>query len=192
MENDNKIENLNEANENNNVNQSDNNENDLILGKFKSVDDLADAYKNIQSQSGQQSKELGELRKKAEIFDNLQKQITESGSKIQEARNYFSQVVPKYSNDEYFKNNEFTNLYKEAFSALGVNLDTDKFITLLDKYVNSRINLYEKNKSAKSENEYIKNQMKFSESAPKNIQSSIPKLDNLSNEEIDAYVAKHI
>ena len=36
---------------------------DLILGKFKSVDDLKTAYQNLQKQQGMQSAELGELRK---------------------------------------------------------------------------------------------------------------------------------
>lgn len=51
-----------------------NSENDLILGKFKDVDDLANAYQNIQSQQGQQAKELGDLRRKAQEYESFEEQ----------------------------------------------------------------------------------------------------------------------
>ena len=135
------------------INQNETNQNDsnLIMGKFKSVEDLSNAYKNMESLQGQQSKEIGELRKKAQIFDEVQKKINETNQNYQAAKEYFEKNVPKYDNDDYFKNPEFSNLYKEAFLALGTKLDTDKFVSLVDNYVKSRISLYEKAKSAKSE-----------------------------------------
>lgn len=39
---------------------------DLLLGKFKSVDDLAEAYKNLEKHAGSQGNELGDLRKQVE------------------------------------------------------------------------------------------------------------------------------
>ncbi len=176
------------------INQNETNQNDsnLIMGKFKSVEDLSNAYKNMESLQGQQSKEIGELRKKAQIFDEVQKKINENNQNYQEAKEYFEKNVPKYDNDDYFKNPEFSNLYKEAFLALGTKLDTDKFVSLVDNYVKSRISLYEKAKSAKSETENAKSSMQFSDSPAKTSSKTLPKLDGLSPEKIDEVVARYI
>src|SRR5574344_298948 len=164
---------------------------DLILGKFKSIEDLASAYKNIQSQQGQQSKEIGELRKKAEMLDNIQKQQVEFSEAYTKAKEYLNNYFPKYNKDEYFKNSDFNSLYQEAFNAMGTGLDTDRFVSMLDKYVSSRINLYEKAKSAKNENETAKSNMQFSKSS-KESKPALPKLDSIPENEIDKIVAKYI
>ncbi len=170
-----------------------NNDNtELIMGKFKSVDDLSNAYKNIEAKHGQQSKELGELRKKAEILDKIQKQVSDFQENNKALKEYISKNASKYDKDEYFKNPEFSNLYKEALTALGTNLDTDKFVSLLDSYVKSRISMYEKSQSAKSETENSKSQMQFSDSSPKAASKPIPKLDTLDDAEIDEVIAKYI
>lgn len=165
---------------------------ELILGKFKSIEDLTNAYKNIESQHGQQSKEIGELRKKAETLDGLQKQFVEATEKFNGAKDYIVQTVEKYNDEQYFKNPEFNNLFQEAFVALGSNLDADKFVSLLDKYVNARIGLHERAKSAKSETENVKSQMKFSDSATKETSKPLPKVQTMSPEMIDEFVAKYI
>jgi len=174
-----------------NVDSQTDSDNDTILGKFKSIDDLANAYKNIQSQHGQQSKELGELRKKAEILDKMQQQQIESNENFKKAKDYFSQVVPKYDKDEYFKNSDFNDLYKEAFKALGTNLDTDKFVSLVDKYVSSRITQYEKSQAAKSETENAKSHMQFSKSSKAN-KASLPKFESIPDNKMDEVLAKYI
>lgn len=173
-------------------NVSNNQNNSKILGKFKSIEDLAAAYKNMESQQGQQSKELGELRKKAELLDSLSNQIAERSKNAKAAQDYLSQVLPKYQKDEYFNNTEFNSLYTEAFRALGPNLDTDKFVSLLDKYVESRISMSEKAKAAKNENENAKSQMQFSSSDAKSSSKAVTKLDMLTPQQIDEYIAKHI
>lgn len=175
------------------VQQSQNSDNsELILGKFKTVEDLTNAYKNIESQHGQQSKEIGELRKKAELLDGLQKQFNEQTEKLSGARDYITKNVEKYNEEQYFKNPEFNKLFTEAFLALGPNLDTDKFVSLLDGYVNARIGLHEKAKSADSETEDAKSQMKFSGSDAKKDAKPLPKIQKMTPAMIDEVVAKYI
>lgn len=176
----------------NNKNNNKTKNSDMILGKFKSVEDLTAAYKNMELQQGQQSKELGELRKKAELLENMQKESIEKDKTLKAAKEYFDKVIPKYQKNEYFKNPEFKELYAEAFNALGTNLDADKFVSLLDNYVAARIKMSEKAKAAKNENDNITSQMQFSNSAAKNSTKSMPKIDSLTPEQIDAYVAEHI
>ncbi len=173
-------------------NAAGNENSELIMGKFKSVDDLSNAYKNMETKHGQQSKELGELRKKAEILDKIQKQVSDFQENNKAIKEYIDKNAEKYNKDEYLKNPEFNNLYKEALIALGTNLDTDKFVSLLDSYVNSRISMYEKNQSAKSETENSKSQMQFSDSSPKAASKAIPKLDTLDDAQIDEVIAKYI
>ena len=173
-------------------NAAGNENSELIMGKFKSVDDLSNAYKNMETKHGQQSKELGELRKKAEILDKIQKQVSDFQENNKAIKEYIDKNAEKYNKDEYIKNPEFNNLYKEALMALGTNLDTDKFVSLLDSYVNSRISMYEKNQSAKSETENSKSQMQFSDSSPKAASKAIPKLDTLDDAQIDEVIAKYI
>ena len=48
---------------------------ELILGKFKSVEDLAKAYEELQRHQGQNSEELGTLRKELNLFNNLKKDL---------------------------------------------------------------------------------------------------------------------
>ena len=173
--------------------QGQNSENsELILGKFKSVEDLTNAYKNMESQHGQQSKEIGELRKKAEMLDGLQKKFNKQVELFSGAKEYVTNIVNKYDKEQYFKNPEFNKLYQEAFTALGTNLDTDKFVTLLDNYVESRIGLHEKEQSAKSETENAKSQMQFSDSAIKKETKALPKVQTMTPEMVDAFVAKYI
>ena len=173
-------------------NTAGNENSELIMGKFKSVDDLSNAYKNMETKHGQQSKELGELRKKAEILDKIQKQVSDFQENNKAIKEYIDKNAAKYNKDEYLKNPEFNNLYKEALMALGTNLDTDKFVSLLDSYVNSRISMYEKSQSAKSETENSKSQMQFSDSSPKAASKAIPKLDTLDDAQIDEVIAKYI
>ncbi len=51
------------------------------------------------------------------------------------AKNYLDIWVPKY--EDRFHNKAFADLYGEAFKAIGCDLDTDKFIALVDNYTNS-------------------------------------------------------
>lgn len=219
-----------------NVDNSDNSENQKEPennqpdgSKFKTIEDATKSYAELEKKLGEQSNELGELRKKAELAEKLQQQIQEQelkkanekgfdtieqyqynqelvnfeanlylkhlqecefpdemqrllaeyvknpsdeirntietefpidtlkqvagevaifkGQLIQKAnealeqevlnsaKEYLDTYVNKYSND--FKNPAFAALYGEAFRALGCNLQTDKFVSLLKAYGNS-------------------------------------------------------
>lgn len=50
------------------------------------------------------------------------------------ARSFLNENVYKYA--DRFKNPAFAELYGEAFRAYGVNLDTEKFVNLMDQYGN--------------------------------------------------------
>lgn len=58
-------------------NADNNNSNELILGKFKTQDDLIKAYSELEQNQGKKSQEYAELKAKAEIVDNLQKKQQE-------------------------------------------------------------------------------------------------------------------
>lgn len=212
--------------------------------KFKTIEDATKSYAELEKKLGEQSNELGELRKKAELADKLQKQIQEQELKkanekgfdtieqyqnnkelvnfeanlyrkhLQEcefpdemerllaeyvknpsdeirntietefpidtlkqvagevaifkgqlqqkanealeqevfnsAKEYLDTYVNKYSND--FKNPAFAALYGEAFRALGCNLQTDKFVSLLKAYGNSILQAAGIKKAVNSEN----------------------------------------
>lgn len=47
------------------------NENPLILGKFKTPDDLAKSYQELEQEHGRKSTELGSLRKQVDMLSNL-------------------------------------------------------------------------------------------------------------------------
>lgn len=166
--------------------------NNMLLGKFKSVDALTNAYKNMESHLGQQAKEIGALREKAQMLDNFLKNNEQKEKMSKVVKDYLENALGKYKKDEYFNNSEFTDLFKEAFMMIGPNLDIDKFVSMLDKYTAARISLNDKQKAAQKETENAKSQMQFSDSATKKNQESVLNLDKLTPEEIDAYVAKHI
>jgi len=177
---------INSPTSDNEDNLTQNPENNLILGKFKSQDELAKAYLEIQKQQGYQSNEIGELRKKARLVDDIQKQSQLFHERRSNAINYLDNAVHKYDHDNYFKNESFNSLFSEAFKLLGPQLDIDKFIPLLDNYVNSRIALNNKLNSAISENNTITDKMNFSPdiSSPNNNHYHTS-LNSLSPEDLD-------
>jgi len=156
---------------------------DLLLGKFKSADDLAKAYQEIQKQQGIQSKELGELRKKARLIDELQTESENFSQRRLDAKNYLENVFSKYNQDNYFKNDSFNSLFSEAFMALGPSLNMETFIPLLENYVNSRIISYNKSKSAISETGSLTDNMTFEPSNTSNLNAFAP-LNSLSEQDL--------
>lgn len=154
----------------------------LILGKFKSADDLANAYKQLEKLQGNQSSELGMLREKVASINktdevlNLFKNVYENRALIQEN-------VKKYP--EYFADPSFKQLYTEAYRALGTDLDVDKLVNLIEGYTSARIFAYEKSKQAKAETEQAINGMKF-EKNDKNVSVPVRKsIQQMSPKELD-------
>ena len=68
---------------------------ELILGKFKSVDDLAKAYEELQRHQGQNSEELGNLRKELNSFNTLKKDI-EQVEKFKNVYNVFAKYISSH------------------------------------------------------------------------------------------------
>ena len=125
---------------------------ELLLGKFKSVDDLTKAYQELERHQGFQSQELGQLREQGAAINNIT-QLWAKEKEIQAAKEELMQASQKYDKPEYFQDPAFREMYKAAYLALGKNLDADKFIGLVENYVASRIYAKEKEKSAKNETE---------------------------------------
>lgn len=66
------------------------------------------------------------------------------------AKQYVDTYVPKYEKD--FQNPAFYNMYAEAFSTFGTDLDTDKFVELMHAYGDSILKAHGIETSIKEEN----------------------------------------
>ena len=134
---------------------------ELILGKFKSVEDLTKAYKELEKFQGTQSKELGELRQKASITEDVNK-AWEKQQEIEKAQENLRQIAQKYNSPQYFQDPSFREIYKEAYLALGENLDSDRFVKLIEDYVTARILANKKIQAVEKENRSAIDMMNFS------------------------------
>ncbi len=158
---------------------------ELILGKFKSVDDLSKAYQELEKRQGLQSDELGNLRKRCvnydamdETFKGMKLLLGPYGQVLRDARS-------KYDTPNYFQNPSFEEMFKEAFFALGDKLDPDKFVHLLESYVSSRIFAHEQSRAAGKETQDIINSMGYSKNPNSSINPPKKKLDEMTQKEID-------
>lgn len=163
----------------------------LILGKFKSVDDLSKAYKELEKHQGIQSEELGELRQNSAMFNNI-KQAWEKEQAIKNAEEELKQAASKYNTPQYFQDPSFREMYKEAYLALGKNLDADRFINLLEGYVSSRIFALDKSRAANSETQKIIDSMDFSKNTVSSIDPPKKRLDEMTSKEVDELLERLI
>lgn len=167
------------------------NKSDLILGKFKNYEDLKAAYQNLQKQQGEQSVELGNLRKLKQALQEVVAKQKEEEAKELEKQEYVNNYLAKYDNENYFQNDAFKNLYSEAFQALGTNLDTDLFVQKLEDYVISRIMLKEQLKNAQDENKSATDSLSFSKGESKKSDKKL-RFQDIPPEELDKYIAKYV
>lgn len=165
---------------------------ELILGKFKSVDELVKAYSELQKFQGESSKELGELRKESSSMNTLKGSLEEILALSQEMSEIISSDKEKYNQAEYFQEPSFRELYKEAVSALGKNLDTEKFVNLLETYVKSRITAYDKSKLAQKETEQVLDSMAYEKSSNTSFTPPKKHFDEMTSQEIDELLEKLI
>ena len=152
---------------------------ELILGKFKSADDLAEAYKQLEKLQGNQSSELGMLRTQVASMNNANGALKVLENVLQN-KDYLQEVAKKYP--EYFSDPSFKQIYSEAYLALGNNLDVDRLINLVESYASARIFAHEKSKSAEAETQQAIGGMKFDKNdktivtpVKKSIQQMTPK-----------------
>lgn len=164
---------------------------ELILGKFKTVEDLKTAYQNLQKQQGEQSEELGNLRKLHQVFQILANKKGEEDSKFNDEMKYLSSYLEKYNNDNYFKNDAFKKLYASAYNALGTGLDTDSFVEMIEKYVASRLLLNEQIKKAEEENKNVTDSLDFAKGVSKNAEKKL-RFQDVPPSEYRKYLAKYI
>lgn len=105
------------------------------------------------------------------------------------AKEYLDVNVNKYS--EEFKNPAFTELYTEAFKALGTDLDTDLFISLLNKYTESVIKNANLQKNMQKENDEATDEMAgLSVGQTQNL--SEKPLKAMSDKELASYIKKFV
>ena len=164
---------------------------ELILGKFKSQDDLVKAYQNLEKLQGTQAEELGTLRKNSATWNDTMKLI-EKTCQIQGNPKTIVDAVEKYDAPEYFQDSAFRLLFREAYKAFGTDVNTDYFVKLLDEYVSNRIDAYEKKKSAEAETQKVLGSMNFTKSEKTSIQKPKKRLDEMTKQEIDEMLSQYI
>lgn len=185
---------VNELQEENNekvVQESQSEKPDLILGKFKSVEDLKTAYQNLQKQQGEQSVELGELRKLKQAIQQIAEKKQEEDLQESAKQEYVNNYLSKYDNENYFQNDAFKTLYSAAFDALGTDLDTDGFVQKLEDYVVSRILLKEQLKNAQDENKSATDSLNFSKGESKSSDKKL-RFQDIPQNELEKYIAKYV
>ena len=157
---------------------------EMILGKFKSVEDLSKAYQELEKHQGVQSEELGALRQNSVMINN----ITQAWDRIKALKNAekeLKEAAKKYNTPQYFQDPSFREIYKEAYLALGKNLDADRLINLIEGYVSSRIFANERKRAAESENQSVINSMTFSKNEKSSITPPRKRLDEMTPKEVD-------
>ena len=168
------------------------NSGELILGKFKSVEDLSKAYAELEKHQGESSNELGMLRKNAASMENLAQKFQQISGMHGELTEYLNEYKNKYDTPEYFQNQSFKEIYREAFKPLGSGLDTDKFIELIENYANSRILENEKSKLAKEETQKVLSSMTYSKNPKSSIIPPKKSFDEMSEKEVDELLERII
>ena len=163
----------------------------LILGKFKSVEDLSKAYQELEKHQGVQSEELGSLRQNSAMLNNIT-QAWDKERAVKDAEKELREATKKYNTPQYFQDPSFREIYKEAYLALGKNLDADKFVNLLEGYVSSRIFAHEKENARKSETQKVTDSMNFSKNETSSFTPPKKRLDEMSSKEVDELLERLI
>ena len=158
---------------------------DLILGKFKSVDELKKAYQELQKHQGHSSEELGTLRKEMANLNGIKDQMNFYNSKQKEFFEVIQRDKEKYSSKGYFEDPTFKEIYKEALCVYGANLDTDRMIELLESYVETRIQANEKRKVAEKETQKALDSMTYTDGSKATFTPPKKRFDEMTEKEID-------
>lgn len=161
------------------------NANGLILGKFKSVEDLSRAYLELQRKFGSQAQEVGELRKIAEEYQAHKAQCDVGRQRLDNFKNYLQGIHSKYNNEKYLQNPKFRQIFKSAYEAFGNNLDVESLIQMLEGYHSSRNSLNDINDAIKSETDSATDMLAYS-STPSKFKS-VPKkrLTDMTQDELN-------
>ena len=163
----------------------------LILGKFKSQEDLINAYQQLEKLQGSQSSELGNLRQNAVWMKNIQ-QAWKERDELMNCAKELQSAAQKYNAPEYFQDPSFREMYKEAYLALGKNLDTDRFVNLIEGYVSSRLMKYQREESAKNETKSAIGGMNFDKNKNTELKPTGKRIDEMTEDEINEILDKYI
>ena len=158
---------------------------ELILGKFKSVEDLAKAYEELQKRQGQSSEELGNLRKEVAGVNEFKKKLNFINAKKDEFIETIKRDKEKYSSQGYFQDPTFNEIYQEALLVYGSNLDTDRMVDLIEKYVSGRIQAHEKKKLALTETQNVLDSMSYSKNPKSKFTPPKKSFDEMTPQEVD-------
>ena len=161
----------------------------LILGKFKSAEDLTEAYKQLEKLQGNQSSELGALREKVASMKR-HNEMFKLFENIYANKDLIQASARKYP--EYFSDPSFKQIYSEAFRAFGADLDVDRLVDLVEGYASARIFAYEKSKSAQAETKRAISGMKF-EKNDKTVSTPVKKsIQQMTPKELDEMLERLI
>ena len=161
----------------------------LILGKFKSTEDLTEAYRQLEKLQGNQSSELGALREKVASMSNTNEMLKLFES-VYQNKEQIQEDAKKYP--EYFSDPSFKQIYSEAYRAFGADLDVDKLVNLIEGYASARIFAHEKSKMAEAETQKAISGMKFDKN-DKAITAPVRKsIQQMSPKELDEMLDKLI
>ena len=158
---------------------------ELILGKFKSVEDLIKAYEELQKHQGHSSEELGNLRKEMASVNELKDKLEFFNTIHNEYAEVIERDKAKYSTPEYFENPIFREIYQEALYVYGANLDTERMIDLMEKYVAHRIQANDKKKLAQKETQNILDSMGYSKNPKSKFIPPKKSFDEMTPQEVD-------
>lgn len=174
--------------ENQNISQVENvTEEPAEVQKTDSVNEVRESADNLI----EDKKEFNPEDALSKIFQVLKEKKEEIENDKRLKTEYLSNSLANYNTENYLLNPEFTELYSEAFNALGTNLDTEKFVNLLDKYVASRIQSHLRQSSAKEENENLTDSMDFRSGSSKQAEKTL-RMQDIPPEELEKYIAKYI
>lgn len=167
----------------------DNAPSELILGKFKTTEELTKAYQELEKLQGFQSKELGQLRQNSALLENVQK-LWEKETNLKNAEQDLRATAQKY--ETYFQDDAFKEIFKEAYLNFGNDFDVDRMVNLLENYVASRLYKYQQEQNAKRENEKAISSLNFSKNTSSEIQKPVKRLDEMTPQELDELLEKFI
>ena len=156
---------------------------ELILGKFKSVEDLVKAYEELQKRQGQSSEELGNLRKEMAGVNEIKESLKFFNAKKEEYLETILRDKEKYQG--YFQDPTFKEIYQEALYVYGENLDTERMVELIEKYVSTRIQAHEKKKLASSETQNILDSMTYAKNPKSKFIPPKKSFDEMTPQEVD-------
>ena len=163
---------------------------ELILGKFKSAEDLTKAYQELSKLQGNQSAELGELRQKSRMFNDLQDALKKQ-NEIRYSEKELREAAQNYNT--YFQDPSFRELYGNAYLALGTKLDTERFVNLIEGYVSSRIFAYEREKAKKAETKKAIESLKFDKNnSPSEVKTSDKRVEDMNPKEYEEFLRRLI